>query len=112
MKTINVSDETYGKIKDQLLVGEKEEINTMDDFVGKKVFIRTVTYHLVGRVVKIVGKLVFLDDASWIAASGRFMQAIKNGTLDEVEPVGEWFFNVDCMVDGGIWRHELPKEQK
>jgi hypothetical protein len=55
---------------------------------------------------------VFLENASWIADSGRFMQAIKEGKLSEVEPVGDWFFNYDTMVDGGIWKHDLPKEQK
>ena len=112
MKTIKVSEETYDKIKDQLLDAEAKEIETFEDFIGQKVFLRTVTYHLVGRAVKIVNNLLFLESASWVADSGRFMQAIKNGDLKEVEPVGEWFVNLDSLVDGCIWKHELPTRQK
>ena len=111
-KTINVSEETYEKIKDQLLAAEAKEINSLEDLVGQKIFVRTVTYHLVGRIEKMVGKMVFMKDASWVADSGRFMQAIKNGTLKEVEPVGDWFFNIESLVDGCLWKHDLPKEQK
>ena len=83
------------------------DINSYEDFIGKKIFVRTVTYHLVGRVEKIVGNLVFLSDASWIADSGRFRQFIKNGALNEVEPVGDWFFNLSTVVDGCEWKHGL-----
>jgi len=112
MKTIQVSEDTYDKIKGQLPGEEKIDISDLQDFVGKNIFVRTVTYHLVGKVEKIVGNLVFLLEASWVADSGRFMDAIKKGELDEVEPVGDWFFNIDTMVDGGFWVHDLPTEQK
>lgn len=91
---------------------EVKTINAYEDFVGQSIFVRTVTYHLVGRVTKIVGKLIFLEDASWVADSGRFMNAIKDGTFDEVEPVGDWFVNMDSIVDGGLWMHELPTKQQ
>ena len=111
MPTIEVSDETFEKIKDQL--GEEEiiEVTTLDDLVGKKLFIRTVTYHWVGKVEKIIGKTIELSNASWIADSGRFMQAIKDGKLDEVEPVGQWFVNLETAVDYGFWKHKLPTKQ-
>lgn len=79
---------------------------------GKSYFIRTVTYHLVGRVEKIVGNFIVLGDASWVADSGRFTQAIKDGTLIEVEPVGDAFVNADSICDTFPWVHPLPKEQK
>jgi len=75
-------------------------------------FIRTVTYHLVGRVVSFTPEYIVLEDASWVADSGRFMQAIKAGTLSEVEPVGTAVVNRDAIVDAFPWRHSLPKEQK
>lgn len=112
-RTIEVSDETYQRIKDQL--GEDtllNEIDSFEQFIGKKVFLRTVTYHVVGEVTKIVGGLMFMRSASWIPDSGRFMQFIKDGKLNEVEPVGDWFVNVGTVVDGCIWQHKLPKEQK
>lgn len=112
MKTLNISDETYERIKDQLTQEEQVEINSFQDFVGKKIFVRTVTYHLLGRVKKIVGNLILLDEASWIADSGRFMDFIKEGKTNEVEPVGEVYVNISSIVDLYIWKNSLPKEQK
>ena len=112
MKTIEVSEETYQKIKDQLSEDEKIDVSTLEDFVGKKWFIRTVTYHTVGKITKLVGKFAILENASWVADSGRFMQAIKDGILDEVEPVGNCIVNLDSVVDMFSWKHKLPKEQK
>lgn len=79
--------------------------------VGKSYFFRTVTYHLIGRVKSIVGSFVELEDASWIADSGRFMNAIKEGKLDEVEPVGNMFVNAFSVTDVFPWTHKLPTEQ-
>ncbi len=111
-KTLEISDETYEKIKDQLLAEEQKEINTYEDLVGSKFFFRTVTYHLVGEVKKMVGRFALLKNASWVADSGRFMNAIKDGTLDEVEPVGDAFINLDTVVDMFPWKHKLPTDQK
>jgi len=111
-RTIEVSDKTYEKIKKQLGETSIKDINSFEDFIGKNVFIRTVTYHLLGKVDKIVGSFVFLTDATWVAESGRFMQFVKNGDINEYEEVGEWFFNLDTVVDGCLWKHALPKGQK
>jgi hypothetical protein len=109
MKTIEVSEEVFEKIKDQL--GESVDVSSLDDFVGQKLFIRTVTYHLLGEVVKRAGNLLELKDASWVADSGRFMNAIKEGTLNEVEPVGKCWVNSQGIIDIFPWAHPLPKEQ-
>lgn len=111
-KTITISDETYESIKDQLKVGEEINIDSYSDFIGKKLFIRTVTYHTVGKVEKIIGNLMQLTGASWVAESGRFMNAIKDGVLDEVEPVGITFVNINAIVDMFFWNHALPTKQK
>ncbi len=111
-KTIEVSDETYEAIKGQLEADELVDISTLDDLVGKKLFIRTVTYHLVGKVKNRMGAFIELQDASWIADSGRFMNAIKDGTLSEVEPVGTAWVNLSSVVDFFPWVHKLPKDQK
>lgn len=79
---------------------------------GKSFFIRTVTYHLVGKVVKQDKNFLLLKDASWVADSGRFMNAIKNGKLDEVEPVGDAIVNMNAITDAFPWNHALPTEQK
>ena len=112
-KQIEVSDETWEKIKEVVQKdNESFELNTMDDFIGKKLFIRTVTYHMTGKVKARIGNFFHLVNAAWIADSGRFMDAIKKGELNEVEPVGEALININSIVDMFIWKHELPKEQK
>ena len=112
MRTIQISEETYSKIKSQLAEEEQIDVSCFDDMIGKKFFLRTVTYHLVGKVVKRIGMFLQLENASWIADSGRFMQAIKDGTLNEVEPVGDAFINLNAVTDFFPWKHELPKFQK
>ena len=114
MPTLNISDETYEKIKDQLMSAERVDISKAEDLIGQKVFIRTVTYHAGGRVKKVnlFGSFLELEDASWVADSGRFAQAIKNGTLSEVEPVGQQWVNMASAVDMFPWKHDLPTKQK
>jgi hypothetical protein len=109
-KTIEVSDEVYEQIKDKL--GDSKEIFSYEDLVGGAYYFRTVTYHLIGKVRKIVGRFAYLESASWIADSGRFMNAIKDGTLNEVEPVGFAFVNLDTVTDFFPWEHSIKLEQK
>lgn len=111
-KTIEVSDETYVKIKDQLTADEMVDISSLDDLVGKKLFVRTVTYHMTGKVTKRIGSFIQMEDAAWIADSGRFSDALAKGELDEVEPVGTAWVNLSSVVDFFPWKHELPKTQK
>lgn len=80
--------------------------------VGDKLFFRTVTFHLVGEVERVDGKWLKLKDAAWVADSGRFTQALKDGSLHEVEPVGTAFLNTDTVIDAFPWVHDLPLAQR
>lgn len=53
--------------------------------VGQHYFIRTATYHQTGRLVKVEGPELIFDNAAWIADSGRFTEAMKTGSFNEVE---------------------------
>lgn len=112
MRTLNLSDETYKRIKDQLSQDEQTDIKDYDDLIGKNWFLRTVTYHCVGHVIARVGDFLEMENASWVADSGRFTQAITKGVLSEVEPVGRYFVNLKAVCDFFPWKHDLPKEQK
>ena len=90
----------------------KEDEHPLSVLIGKCVFIRTVTFHLVGRVVSLRDNWAALEGASWVADSGRFMQAIQDGTLNEVEPVGDAYVNLDSVTDIFPWNHPLPDKQK
>ena len=113
MPQTEVSEETLEKIKEQLGSEiEVSEINNYEDLIGQKLFIRTVTYFSLGKVEKIVGDFLEMSTASFIGDTGRFMQFIKDGVLEEVEPVGKVYINLKSIVDFYPWKHKLPTEQK
>ena len=79
--------------------------------VGRSYFIRTVTFHYVGKFVAERGKFIELEDASWVADSGRWNNALRTGELSEVEPYPFGVaINSDSIVDISLWKHDLPKE--
>ena len=81
--------------------------------VGKNYFIRTVTMHLVGKLVAVTDKELLLSKASWIADSGRFHTALKTGSLDEVEPfVNDVIVNRAAVIDATVWDHSIDLIQK
>jgi hypothetical protein len=53
---------------------------------GKVYLIRTVTMIDTGRVVAVNQHEIVLEDAAWIADTGRFSDAIKKASFNEVEP--------------------------
>lgn len=95
------------------IVERETDAAGIQSLVGKSFFFRTVTYHLTGRVEEVLhNNILRLSTAAWVADSGRFTQAIKTGTLNEVEPVGDAYLNLDTVTDFFPWAHELPTEQK
>lgn len=106
---------------DNMKVGEIKEITAMFGSglnpslfkVGEKWLFRLVTYHVIGRIVKISGNQYELEDVSWVADSGRFGKAIAAGELDEVERVeARVIINADTIIDAYFWTHDLPRETK
>ena len=81
--------------------------------VGTKVFIRTVTHYYTGRVSCVDDFGITLDEAAWVADTGRFADALKSGTLKEVEPFpSSVTVAKGAIVDFCSWDHELPRAQK
>lgn len=110
---MEIDNLTLGQIKQlkNLLGGVEHQ--PLPFQIGEKVFIRTVTHYQTGKVKEIVGKFIILDEAAWIADSGRFHDALTKGTLSEVEPIpGTIRINSDTIVDAFPWTHDLPKVQK
>lgn len=107
------------KLKDVMslvdLLKNKNVVSQSECFwqLGKAYFIRTVTMHLIGKLQGITEKELLLSDAVWVADSGRFHNALKDGTLNEVEPfVDEVILNRESIVDATKWKHLIPNEQK
>ena len=81
--------------------------------LGQSYFIRTVTMHYTGRLKYLDAHVMVLSDAAWIADSGRFYDALKTGTLNEVEPFpSEVIVSLGGVIDVSEWLHELPRLQK
>ena len=79
---------------DDLTIGQAKELASMfpkcaQDSpweIGKNYLIRTVTMIQTGRLVAVTGQELVLEDAAWIADTGRFAEALKTGKFSEVEP--------------------------
>jgi hypothetical protein len=113
-KNMNLDNLTFKDIRDlQNLLNSEPDSHFFQ--VGKNYFIRTVTHHLTGKLVKVGPKELVLVDAAWIADDGRFMNAIRDGKLNEVEPFpdgDEVIVGRGSIIDCVEWKHELPREQK
>lgn len=107
---IEITDEQLAMLKKGTIGGK--QVKEITDLIGKAWFIRTVTYHTVGRIVGIVANMFVMEESSWVADSGRFMDALKTGKLNEVEPTGQCLVSVNSIVDIFAWNHKLPTEQK
>lgn len=82
--------------------------------IGQNFFIRTVTYILVGTIVDVGPQEILLTNASWVADTGRYANAIKDGTLEEVEPYPDDQLVVvgrGSVIDATAWNHPLPRVQ-
>ena len=81
--------------------------------IGKSYLIRSVTMYYTGRLVRITETDLVLEDAAWIADTGRFHTALKTGALNEVEPfVNPVILPRGAIVDVTRWNHPLPREQR
>lgn len=81
--------------------------------IGEAVIIRSVTHYYTGRLVAVADGYLILDDAAWIADTGRWSQALATGTLSEVEPYpGRCYVSSGAVVDIAPWAHELPRAVK
>ena len=92
----------------------KRKVDDSHWHVGKPYFIRTVTYHYTGMLVKVTPKELVLKDAAWIADDGRFMEAVKSGAFSEVEPFpdGEVVIGRGALLDAYVVGFDLPRKQK
>lgn len=112
--SIEIENLTLKQIREiSNLVGKNNDAENTHWKIGEKYFVRTVTMHLVGKLIFINNKEIVLSDASWVADSGRFNDALKKGSLNEVEPfIDDVIVNREALVDATLWKHKLPTEQK
>lgn len=77
--------------------------------VGKNIIIRTVTMIQVGKLVGVTPHELVLEDAAWVADTGRFSECLATGNVNECEPfpVGQVIVGRGAVIDACEWRHPL-----
>lgn len=81
--------------------------------IGKSYLFRTVTHIEVGKVKSVHGNFITLEQASWIADTGRYHDCLAKGVFNEVEPYPETTtINAASLINYAPWSHALPTEQK
>lgn len=81
--------------------------------IGKHYLIRTVTMIDTGRIVAVTNLEIILEDAAWIADTGRFSDALKNCSFSEVEPFpdGQVIVSRSAVIDA-VRIPEFKRSQK
>lgn len=85
--------------------------------IGDAYLIRTVTMTLAGRLKCVCDKELVIEQAAWIADTGRFSDALRDmSVLNEIEPFpdGEVIVGRGSIIDAVIpeWGGKLPKVKK
>ena len=113
---MNYEDLTIKQVKEiQSMFGGGTKKSPVE--IGKAYLFRTVTHIELGRVVAICGDFVTLEDASWVADTGRYHNALRDGLLaqneSEIEPYPiTSTVNLGSLINFAPWPHELPTVQK
>ena len=110
---------------DELTIGQARELSALFGTTppednshwqeGKNYFVRTVTHHLLGRLVKVTSQELVLTDCSWIADDGRFNEFMTTGEASEVEPFpdcADVIVGRGSLIDAVRWNHELLRDVK
>lgn len=112
---MDINDLTIKQAKE--LAGVFGNISTKIDNsaweIGKDYLIRTVTMIDTGTVVGITEHEIILENAAWIADTGRFSDAVKEATFNEVEPFpdGRVIIGRGAIIDAVIIT-KSPRSQK
>ena len=82
--------------------------------IGGIYLIRTVTMIDTGRVIAANDKWIVLEDAAWIASTGRFADALKKCEFNEVEPFpdGRVIIGAGSIIDAMKIKQLLQAKQQ
>ena len=96
-----LDDLTIGDARRLASMFGAQSIDTSAWEIGKNYLIRTVTMIDTGRLVAVTEHELILEDAAWIADTGRFADALKKCTFNEVEPFpdGRVIIGAGSVVD-------------
>lgn len=117
--SININELTLGQMKEiEDILPQSASVSPVSEIsapviVGKAYLFRTVTHIEVGRVRSVCGNFITLEQASWIADTGRYHDCLVGGTFSEVEPYPDTTtINAPSLINYAPWDHKLPTSQK
>jgi hypothetical protein len=116
---MNINDLTIGQVKELAKMFPSEGASVARGLtsnvweLGKNYLIRTVTMINTGRLVEVTEHELVLEDAAWIADTGRFAQALATSEFSEVEPFpeGRVIVGRGSVIDA-VQIKTLPRKQK
>jgi hypothetical protein len=111
---MNIEELTIAQAREiSRLFGSPQASQSHPYTIGSPYFIRTVTHHHTGRLVEVTEHELVLEDAAWIADSGRFADAIVSGSFSEVEPFpdGQVIIGRSAIIDA-VKISTTPRSQK
>ena len=110
---MNTDDLTLGQIKSLSSLFSCKQEDTSAFEIGENYLIRTVTMIDTGRVVAVNQQEIVLEDAAWIADTGRFADALERASFGEVEPFpsGKVILGRGAIIDA-VKIKLLPRSQK
>lgn len=81
--------------------------------IGANYLIRTATMIDAGKLVAVTEHELVLEDASWIADTGRFGKALETSSFNEVEmfPTGQVIVGRGSLIDA-VQISQLPTKTK
>ena len=111
---MNINDLTYGELKQIAAMFAAVPVADNSAWeIGENYLIRTVTMIDTGRVVAVTQQEIILEDAAWIADTGRFSEAVEKAEFGEVEPfpAGRVILGRGAIIDA-VKIKTLPRRQK
>ena len=83
---MTIDNLTYGDLKQIAAMCNANPTDNSAWEIGKVYLIRTVTHIQTGRLIAVTPSELVLEDAAWIADTGRFSGALASADFSEVEP--------------------------
>lgn len=105
---------TIGEVKQIASLLNKEQTTSPFPFeIGANYLIRTVTMIDTGKLVAVTPTELVIEDAAWIADTGRWQQALESVNFVEVEPYpkGQVIIGRGALIDA-VKINTLPRSQK
>ena len=109
---------TIGEVKQLLALVNQSPITSSCTTgawqLGQNYLILVAGTFYTGRLVGVDRYELVLEDASWVADTGRFAEALAKGVVTDVEPcpAGQTLLGRGAMIAAFRWTHDLPRTVK